>query len=285
MPELPEVETIKNDLKKKILKKEIESVEILKKTIRGNEREFKRILEGNYFKSINRIGKLLFFELGNKKNFLLVHLKMTGQLVYMYKKYLIAGGHFTSNFGRLPNEFTRVILKFKNDSSLYFNDMRRFGYMEIVDSKGLEKVKARFGIEPLTSNFKFNDFKKIFAKRKAPVKAVLMNQKLIAGIGNIYADEILFESRIMPTRLANTLSEPELKRIFEASKTVLKRAIKYRGTTFRNYVDSEGKKGSFVNFLRIYGRKEGGACYRCDGIVKTVKIGGRTTKYCSGCQK
>lgn len=285
MPELPEVETIKNDLREKILDKKIVDFSIEKKSARNGVKVFSQKLIGNRFTDIDRIGKLLIFKIGKKDDFLLIHLKMTGQLIYAFKKEIVAGGHSLGKVMELPNKYTRASFEFVGASKLFFNDLRRFGYLEIVDKNRLEKVKARFGIEPLRPNFKFAAFKKVLQDRKAPIKAVLMDQSKIAGIGNIYADEILFLARIMPDRPAGSLGENELKKLFSVCEIVLKKAIKYRGTTFSDYCDTEGKKGNFTQFLQVYGRKEGEKCLKCSGIIKKMKIGGRSTKYCEGCQK
>lgn len=285
MPELPEVETIKNDLREKILDKKIIGFSIEKKSARNRVKDFSQKLVGNRFTDIDRIGKLLIFKIGKKDDFLLIHLKMTGQLIYVHEEEIVAGGHSLGKALELPNKYTRAVLEFAGQSKLFFNDLRRFGYLEIVDKNRLEKVKSRFGIEPLKPNFRFTDFKKVFQDKKAPVKAVLMDQSKIAGIGNIYADEILFESRIMPNRPAGSLGENELKKVFKACEDILKKAIKCRGTTFSDYCDTEGKKGNFTRFLKVYGRKEGEKCLNCPGIIKKMKIGGRSTKYCESCQK
>ncbi len=294
MPELPEVETIKNDLKRAILNKRIVDVEVRKKNlIKSDFKEFVKILRGNTFKNISRIGKLIIFHLRNNK-YLLIHLKMTGQLIYKphlnpllskeRKKRVIAGGHEILGMDdKLPNKYSHVIINFSDKSTLYFNDMRQFGYLKIVDENELKAVKSRFGIEPLTKNYTLNNFRKIFNDRKVNVKNLLLNQKLIAGIGNIYADEILFKVGIRPTRIAGQLKEDEIKKMFKAIEVILKEAIKYRGTTFSDYVDSRGKKGNFTKLLKVYGR-EGEKCKKCNGIIKKIKIGGRGTRYCSKCQ-
>jgi len=291
MPELPEVETIKGDLEKKILRKKISKIEVRdKKIIKNQLAGFKKILENNSFAGINRIGKLLIFSLSDKKNYLLIHLKMTGQLIYCLKDYCLGGGHSIEsdikkqNLSGPNNKYTRIIFQFNDNSKLFFNDLRRFGYLKIADKKGREKIIEDYGIEPLTKSFIFEKFKNVLGRRKIAIKAVLMNQKLIAGIGNIYADEILFRAKIRPSRKVNTLSHDEIKRIFKFAKEIIKKAIKYRGTTFSNYVDSQGKKGNFTRFLRVYGR-EGKKCYRCNGIIVKKKLAGRGTHYCPKCQK
>ncbi len=285
MPELPEVETIRRDLASRLLNKKITGVEIRKqRMVKNNARIFVKILTGNKFTAIDRIGKLLIFRL-QTGGFLLIHLKMTGQLIYCHQGKFIAGGHSLPKIGAdLPNKYSHVIFSFADGDRLFFNDLRQFGYLIIVAPEQLQKVKNKFGMEPLTVNFKPDKFTEILQKRTAPIKTVLMNQDLIAGIGNIYADEILFAAQVNPKRSANSLTKKEVKRIFQASNSVMKRAIEHRGTTFNDYVDAQGNVGSFIRFLRVYGRK-GQKCYRCGGVVKKIKMGGRGTHYCPSCQK
>ncbi len=287
MPELPEVETIKNSLNKKVLDKKIIQVDVRqKKVIRGSLSSFVKILPGRSFQKIDRVGKLLIFKIKDNELYLLIHLKVTGQLIYCKKNEIVAGGH---NFpeievGELPNKYSHVIFQFIDGSQLFFNDMRKFGYLKIVERKDLEKVLKEYGLDPLSPDFKLDNFRKIFKDKKTSVKAVLMDQELIAGIGNIYSDEILFQARIKPIRRANTLKKEEIKNIFEATKMILKKAIKYRGTTFSDYVDASGNKGGFIRFLKVYGR-EGEKCEQCGGVIKKTKIAGRGTRYCNRCQK
>ena len=295
MPELPEVETIKNDLKKAILNKKIVSIKVgKKKIVKNNYKEFVKNLKRNVFSNISRIGKLLILHINNRK-FLLVHLKMTGQLIYephfspLFSKErgegIIEGGHETPGMDKkLPNKYSHVIFNFSDKSTLYFNDMRQFGYLKIVDANELGEIKSKFGIEPLTKNFKLQDFKKIFVNRKINVKSLLLNQKLVAGIGNIYVDEILFKAGVRPTRAAGKIKENEIIKIFKTSEDILKKAIIYRGTTFSDYVDSRGEKGNFTKLLKVYGR-DGEKCKKCGNIIKKIKVGGRGTRYCAKCQK
>ncbi len=286
MPELPEVETIINDLKKVILRKKIARVDIVdKKVVGSNFKIFQSKFKGNYFIDIERRGKLIIFYL-KRGDYLLVHLKMTGQLIYCDKKHCIAGGHeIKGSLGKLPNKYTRAFFKFSDSSVLYFNDLRRFGYLKVVSKEGLEKIKAGYGVEPFSKNFTLVKLKEILKDRKRDIKQILMNQALIAGIGNIYADEVLFAARIRPTRSAGSLKEAEIKNLFRSIGDILKKGIKYRGTTFSDYLDSSGRKGNFTAFLRVYGRKTGDKCFRCSGALKKIKIGGRSSVYCPACQK
>jgi formamidopyrimidine-DNA glycosylase len=285
MPELPEVETIRRDLIKRIVNKKIVHLQILlKRAVKGNFSDFKKLLSGNSFKKIDRIGKLLIFSLKKGDKFLLIHLKMTGQLVYCRGNKLIGGGHSDNNeIDCLPNKHTRAIFEFSDKGKLYFNDLRTFGYLKIVDSDELTLVKSKFGIEPLDQDFNYAFLKGLLKNRKTNIKAILLNQNLISGIGNIYADEILFVSRVRPDRLVNTLNDKEIKAIARNAKLILEKAIKERGTTFNNYVDADGNQGNFVKLLKVYGRT-GEKCKRCGGVVKKMKVAGRGTHYCAECQ-
>ncbi len=301
MPELPEVETIKNDLKEKIKNKTISQIKIRNiSTIKNGLNFFRNKLKNAELKDIKRSGKLLVFvfkKLKNKKFYLLIHLKMTGQLIYCDRKKFVIGGHVNSKkekekvnkglFSDLcqPNKYTRLIFVFSDNSQLFFNDLRKFGYCQIVDKKQLSEILDNFGIEPGQKNFTWNNFKKIFAHRKANVKALLLNQKLIAGIGNIYADEILFQAKINPTRPANSLKKDEIKRLFVGSKRIIQKAIQARGTTFSDYIDPSGRKGGFSKLLKVYGR-EGQKCLRCkSATIQKIKVAGRGTRYCPNCQR
>jgi len=279
------VETIKNDLKRVILGKKIAEIKVgKKKIIKSDYGDFLKILKGGIFQDISRIGKLIIFHLKGGKC-LLIHLKMTGQLIYNGKRECVKGGHEVPGMSdKLPNKYSYVIFEFADKSVLYFNDMRQFGYLKMAGEDELKIIKGRFGIEPLSDNFKLEDFKDIFKGRTAAVKSVLMNQGLIAGIGNIYADEILFKSGVRPARAAGSLRENELGKIFKAAESVLSRAIKYRGTTFSDYADGRGRKGNFSRFLKVYGR-EGERCYKCGRLIKKIKISGRGTRYCPRCQE
>src|SRR3989344_4622029 len=258
MPELPEVETIRRDLEGKIVRKKIADVEVLaKKIVKTNLKEFSEVLKGNQFSKIDRRGKLLIFKLKNHRGstsmgekFLLVHLKMTGQLIYRYDHKTIAGGHnLPKNIGELPNKFTHLIFSFSDKSKLFYNDMRRFGYMKIVDQAERDRILTEnFGIDAIDEKFTLAVFKKILEKKKGAIaKAALLDQISIAGIGNIYADEVLFDSKILPNRKVSTLKSDEIKKMYQSIKKVLKHAIRHRGTTFGtqlegHYVDSEGRQ-------------------------------------------
>lgn len=288
MPELPEVETVRQDLRQKILHKKISRLEILKSKFSAQKnRELEKIVQGSKIIEIDRYGKLLVFSISIKKSefFILVHLKMTGQLLYQHNHHLIAGGHSFSTLNtHLPDKHTQAIFYFSDNSKLFFNDLRRFGYIKLVMRDELSKIITRFGIEPLKKNFSLKNFSQLITKKKMVLKALLINQSLIAGIGNIYADEICFCAEVLPHRKTSSLTSVEIKKLYTCSKAVIRKAIKYRGTTFNSYMDSEGNKGKFLYFLNVYGR-EGELCRRCKKTsIKKQRVGGRGTHFCKECQ-
>ena len=294
MPELPEVETIRRELSGKIIKQKIKEVETLAiKSVHNPSVFFTRQLAGNQFTKIDRRGKLLIFSLkiGNQK--LLVHLKMTGQLVYRRGKQLIFGGHEISpNDLVVPNRFTRIVFHFSDKSALYFNDMRRFGFMKLVPDAEVEKLVGKsYGIDALSPEFTKEYLISALKKRsQATIKAALLNQKHLAGIGNIYADEVCFATGILPSRRVGSLSSAKTSEIHTAIKRVLKLAIKHGGTTFSSqvltghYLRSDGGKGNFTQYLKVFDRT-GEKCLRCKkGIIKKTRVAGRGTHFCPQCQ-
>ncbi len=286
MPELPEVETIRRDLEAKIIGHKITTVEICdKKIIHNKPEEFIKKLLNNKFVTAERRGKLLAIKLKTEE-YLLVHLKMTGQLIYQAGGKIIAGGHsMTKNEDNFSEKFTRVKIELAGGEKIWFNDMRRFGYMKIVSIAEKERIfKNSFGIEPLTSDFIWESFSNLFKRRQTNIKAMLLNQKLIAGLGNIYVDEACFMAGILPTRRVNTISLLEQKKLFRCIPAVLELSIKNRGTTFNSFVDADGKKGGFSSFLKVYGR-QGEKCKKCKNLIKKMRVAGRGTHYCAGCQK
>ena len=288
MPELPEVETIKTDLEKYILNKKITNIVVKKpKMIDGNYLSFKKFLINNRITKISRRGKLLIFHLTNNK-YLLTHLKMTGQLIYKDKNKITPGGHEFPNINPedLPNKYSHIIIYFKDESKLFFNDMRQFGYMKIVNQENLNKKIKEFGVEPLDKKWTVDYLTNILKNKNTSLKAVLLNQKHIAGLGNIYVDEACFLSKIKPDRVASSLTKEEIKKLHKACKDILLKAIKYRGTTFSSFRDSNGSPGNFSKFLNVY-QKEGTVCKICeqDHIHRIKKVAGRSTHYCPYCQK
>jgi len=269
MPELPEVETIRRQLARAVVGKKITGVKILSaKTVRGSAGDFVKKIIGAKIKSIGRRAKLLLLNLFNGLT-IITHLKLTGQ-------YLL---------DEEPNKYTRVIFYF-GKKKLLFNDLRRFGYLKLARTADLPKFLAgEYGPEPLSADFILKKFSEILKRRpKMKIKQLLMEQKLIAGIGNIYAQEACFMARVKPTRPAKSLKKEEIKKLFQAIKKVLAEAIKYGGSSSENYLNLYGKEGNFVPRLKVYGRGKQ-KCRRCGSILKIIKLSGRGTVYCEICQK
>jgi len=284
MPELPEVEILKRDLQKVLPGKVIDKVKIIDFAKKIEPKNLTTKLKGKKIKKVWRRQKMIIFDLDDNK-YLVTHLKMTGQYVFAPKSgQLIFGGHGVPGIEKVPNKFTHAVFYLKNDGILYYSDLRKFGWIRLMNKKNLEKVFEKFGIEPLTSDFTFKYFNSLLEKYpKKHVKLVLLDQSKIAGLGNIYAAEILFASKVRPNRPAGKLTEKERKAIFNNIKRILSDSIKHRSTAENTYPNSK-KVGGFTKKLKVY-RREGEKCMRCKVELKRMKNGGRSTVYCPICQK
>ncbi len=283
MPELPEVETIRREAERVLVGRRISKVKILDpKPIKGQERLLAKLRAK--IKRVRRFGKILVFDLDNGQS-ILVHLKLTGQLVYVEGDKKVAGGHFEKGSLTVPNKFTRLIFVL-DKGKLYFNDLRKFGYLKIVptDKVATTKEIKSLGVEPLDPKFTPNFLAKILERRKRPVKLVLMDQNLIAGLGNIYANEALFWAKIRPQRPANSLSLAEIKALYKAIKKVIREGIKLKGASENTYVDLYGKKGGFMQKVMVY-QRAGEKCRLCGSKIKRISLGGRSSFYCPKCQR
>lgn len=283
------------------LRKKIEGREILSfddrdsKVVQIIEEEIK----GKVIEKINRRAKNIIFELDNGRS-LIFHLKMTGQLIWekcegeqdFCLRNRKGGGHPDGAWlEKLPNKHTRAIFYFDDESVLYFNDIRRFGWIKVIQKS---KVKDQnygalfnnLGVEPLGGELTPEYLAKMatrFPNRK--IKQFIMDQSIVAGIGNIYADESLFEARIKPVRLASKVTKKEWKKLITAIQKVLKQAIDFGGSSSENFVDAFGKQGEAHEHLKVY-RKTGQKCpNNCGGVVERIVIGGRGTHWCPKCQK
>lgn len=283
MPELPEVETIIRDLTVHLVNKTIKQVSVTYPgSINQKPAKFIAHLEGQKIKNLSRRGKNIILQLAT--DYLVIHLKMTGQLVWRGGQTTLAGGHPIINVGQeLPNKFTRVILKFAA-GTLYFNDVRKFGWVRIMTAPELELYLQRLGVEPLGIDFTKDYLQTALAAKRIAIKAALLDQSKIAGLGNIYVDEALWASGIAPTRPANSLSKPELKKLQQAIVAVLNLSISQRGTSFNNYRDGNGEAGNNMKFLKVYGRANE-ACPKCRRPLKKFRLAGRGTHWCDHCQK
>ncbi len=284
MPELPEVEILKRDLQKVLPGKMIEKVKIIDFAKKIEPKNLSSKLKGKKIKKVWRRQKMIIFDLDDN-NYLVTHLKMTGQYVFAPKTgKLIFGGHGVPGVEKVPNKFTHAIFYLKNDGILYFSDLRKFGWIKLIDRKDLEQVFEKFGIEPLTGEFTLKYFRSLLAKYpKKHIKLILLDQSKIAGLGNIYAAEILFASKVRPDRAAGMLSDKEAKSIFNNIKRILADSIKNRSTAENTYPNSK-KVGGYTKKLKVY-RREGEKCMRCNAELKRMKNGGRSTVYCPICQK
>lgn len=270
MPEIAEVETVRNTLKRLILNKKIVDVKIIyPKIIESDISDFRKILQGRQIKDIDRIGKWLMFDL--EDYYLLSHLRMEGK--YIFKP-------LNSSFEK--HEHVSFIFE---DEELRYKDTRKFGRMYLLKKDELNKFLAsRLGYEPWDKNLTIAYLKENLKNKTLPIKTLLLDQKLIAGIGNIYADEILFLSKINPHRKGKSLNDEELEKIIENTKKVLEQAIKDGGTTIRSYTSVDNKIGSHQNNLLVH-KKENEECPVCKNLIKKDRINGRSTYYCSNCQK
>ncbi len=261
MPELPEVETIRRGIVKKLKGKTIKSVEVkVPKLFTGDKNS---ILDAKIIDA-KRVAKVLEIVLDNGYS-IVVHLKMTGQLIYQGQE----------------NQFTHIIYHFADGTKLLFNDLRKFGWNKIVKSDEVRKILSDFGPEPLTKDFTEEFLKKIFSKSGKAIKLVLMDQQKIGGIGNIYANDALYVAGILPTRPAKSLSDAEISKLKDAVEKVIKLGLDYGGSSENTYVNIEGKKGRYMEVSVVYQKKTDPKNHP----VKRIAIGGRGTFFCDKCQK
>jgi len=266
MPELPEVETIKRELEKTVLGKKITGVSVYSpKIIREPAADkFKKELSGQMIKRILRKAKVIILELSNGKS-LVIHLKMTGQLVYP---------------GTGKN--SRVIFHLSGGKDLDFNDQRLFAELRLMDDWRSLKFIRNLGPEPF--DISIGQFKEMLSKKRSKIKPLIMDQAFISGIGNLYAAEALFRAGIDPARPAASLSDKEKGLLYNQIKETLSEAIKYQGSSVDQYVQLNGTPGGYVKYHKVYDRK-GQSCLACKTPIKRVSLGGRGTYFCPKCQK
>ena len=273
MPELPEVENVKNNLKKQVLNKKIKGVKIFYPNIieYPTSDEFKKQIINQTINDIKRRGKWLMFELDDY--YLLSHLRMEG-------KYLIRKS--TDEV----KKHEHICLTFNDNTELRYQDVRKFGKMHLRKKEEINERKpiSELGLEPWDDKLTPNYLKEKYKTKKLPIKTVLLDQSIIVGIGNIYADEILFLSKINPLKKANELKTKELENIIEYTKKILDQAIINGGTTIRTFTSQEGVHGRNQDYLLVH-NNEGKKCPNCSTIIKKIKVGGRGTYFCEKCQK
>ena len=269
------------------------TVSNIRKIDNGKVTLFKKLLTGQRFTSVKRRAKLLIFDLSGPLS-MIVHLKMTGQFIYEDKKLRAKTkgkyrmlNKLNAPFVELPGKHTHVIFYFTDGSILYFNDVRKFGYLKLVRDDEISSVRElnEFGPEPLDKKFTYDVFSEALKKRKSgKIKSVLMDAKVVAGIGNIYSDEILFHAHVRPTRTVSSLTGKELSAIYKWIKPVLLKGIAAKGSSVGDFVRTDGTWGQMGKFHFVYGRK-GQKCKKCGTIIESVKLNGRTGSFCPNCQK
>ena len=278
MPELPEVETIKRGLSKFIIKKKLTKTTIL------CAKSFVGTPVTGTVKAIRRFGKALIIDLDNGKS-LMIHLRMTGQLIYDGKE-RFAAGHPSDNFiDELPNKQTRVVLEF-DSGSLFFNDQRKFGFIKVIDTNKVEQDTfiKKLAKEPWQmSSDEF--YEKLQKHKNSPIKAVILDQTIICGLGNIYADESLFMSKIHPATKAGALTKKEASTLLSMAAKAMDTAIDSGGSTMKDYVKADGTKGDYLDkFAQIFNRT-GKPCLVCGTKIEKIRVAGRGTHICLNCQR
>ncbi|MBK9344128.1 MAG: bifunctional DNA-formamidopyrimidine glycosylase/DNA-(apurinic or apyrimidinic site) lyase [Dehalococcoidia bacterium] len=271
MPELPEVETIRRDLEPLVAGRRITGVEVDPATIHllawAPIEALRANLVGRTVTAIGRRGKYLMFSLDDGRVFV-VHLRMTGRLVWR-------------PHDAPAEQFQRAVIELDNGYDLRWADLRKFGTWRLHES--VAEVVGKLGPEPIDDSLTLKEFRARLANRTAPVKAVLLDQRRFAGLGNIYVDEALYEARIRPDTPAGKVSPAATKRLFASSRSVLERGIENRGASFKDYVDGQGEKGSQHMHVQVF-RRTGKPCYRCGSTIQRTVVGGRATHFCPRCQ-
>lgn len=287
MPELPEVETIRIGLAKILPGRVIKDVHHdWQKSFPNAPGDVARFMLKAKVINVRRRAKVLIIELSSKYS-LVIHLKMTGQLVYVGKKRFGAGHPSKELMGELPAKSTRVTIDFTDGSQLFFNDQRKFGWMRLIPTIEIPEIDffKKLGPEPLEDDFTVDIFiERLMRRKNSAVKAVLLDQTVLAGVGNIYADESLWGAKIHPATVVSAIPKAKLVALYRVLREVLSLSIKKGGSTDRNYVDSEGKKGSYLSFANVF-RRNGQPCPRCGTTIEKTRVAGRGTHFCPHCQK
>jgi formamidopyrimidine-DNA glycosylase len=286
MPELPEVETIKIGLASLLPGLTIASVQHdWPKSFPNAPADVEKFMIGAKITQVRRRAKVLLLDLSSRYS-LLVHLKMTGQLVFVGQTRFGAGHPGKDLVGELPARSTRVTITFTNGDQLFFNDQRKFGWMKLLPTVEIPELDffKRVGPEPLEVDFTSKIFIDRLQRRKnTSIKAAILDQTVLAGVGNIYADEALWTAKLYPATPVKDVSRPKLLKLHEAIQSVMRLSIEKGGSSDRNYVDSQGRKGSYLSFANVF-RRNGQPCPRCGTTIEKIRVAGRGTHYCPHCQ-
>lgn len=289
MPELPEVETVRRGLAELLPGKVIANVGHIDspKSFPNSQADVNGFAIGASISDVKRRAKVLLIELSSEYT-LVIHLKMTGQLVFRAPGLAFGAGHPNDSLiGELPDRSTRVVIEFTDGSHLYFNDQRKFGWVKLYPTIEVPNIDfmRKVGPEPLEDSFTAKDFiQRIRRRNGTTVKAAILDQTVLAGVGNIYADEGLWGAMIHPATRVKEVADTQLANLLAELKYVMNLAIKKGGSTDRNYVNAEGKRGSYIDFARVF-RQEGKPCQRHpDVLIEKIRVAGRGTHICSICQ-
>jgi len=287
MPELPEVEIVKRSLKNKVNHKKIKKIIISNRNLRFKvEKNFENLLEGRSITSVSRFSKYIILTLDNH-NYCLIHLGMSGTLhLIKYKKEERITNLSFYHSKNLPKKHNHIKIKFSNFTIVY-NDPRRFGFFKLLNSKKeVKEYFKRFGPEATSSRFNFKYIKRRLVNKKKNIKNLLLDQNFVSGIGNIYANEILFHSKISPFKVVKNLSNKEISKLAKYSKLILNLSIKFGGSSIRDFKNAKGISGLFQNNFKAYNR-ENKNCVRknCKGKIIKSFISNRSSFFCKFCQK
>lgn len=288
MPELPEVETVMRGLSRLTVGLRILKVKHdWEKSFPNAKTDVEKFVIDAKIVGLRRRAKVLLIDLSTEYT-LVIHLKMTGQLVFRGTTEAFGAGHPSGSLiGKLPDKSTRVIFDFTDGSKLFFNDQRKFGWVKLYPTIELPNIAfmQKVGPEPLAADFTQSAFRQRLAKRpNTNIKAALLDQTVIAGVGNIYADESLWGAKIHPSTITKNLSLKKMDSLYDELRYVLNLAIEKGGSTDRNYVNAEGKKGSYMGFARVF-RRENQPCPRCGTAIIKTRVASRGTHTCPKCQK
>lgn len=298
MPELPEVESLRRSLKPYIVGKTIQSIIVhkpklvsgagtVRQALESKKQEFETQIIGAEILDITRIAKNIIIHLSTGQ-IILVHLKMTGQLVYQDdNQNKVLGGHpIQLSESQLPNQHSHIIFEL-NQGTLFYNDVRMFGYVLLFPNLDeLYKIGHfdKIGLDPFDPNFTAKYLYKNLKTKKSKLKTVLLEQSIVTGLGNIYADEVCFRAGILPTRIANTLSKKEVDKLHQAIIEIIPKAVEMGGSSIANYIMADGSRGTYAREHKVYG-KAGKLCVKCEQILQKTIINSRTTVFCQFCQK
>ena len=288
MPELPEVETVRIGLSQFLPGKRIAQVwHDWDKSFPNASTDVETFLLGAAVTAVRRRAKVLLIDLDTNYT-LVIHLKMTGQLVYRNGGERFGAGHPSDSLvGELPDKSTRVTFDFTDGSKLFFNDQRKFGWVRLLSTAEVENLDffQTVGPEPLAADFTATDLAaRLLRRPKSGIKAVLLDQTVVAGIGNIYADESLWGAKLHPETRVQDIPKAKLTKLYESLRAVLRLSIEKGGSTDRNYVNHEGKRGSYLTFANVF-RREGQPCPRCGTTIIKLRVAGRGTHICPHCQR